>query len=157
MRAFSWKGYVLCKLVAFSLFSCKNARIFNALKYLIFNEKCYLASKIWWEQYGYGKIGQFIFYLPQLPSTYLKYYFLFCIYIIPNWLLSRPYDLIFVLCTQITPFQTMWPNFIILYTIDSFYLKYYFLFCILYPITPFKKIWPGFCIVSNYSFQDHVT
>ena len=46
---------------------------------------------------------------------------------IPNWLLSRPYHLIFVLydmifglCTQLTPFKTIWPNFIIVYTIDSF-------------------------------------
>ena len=39
---------------------------------------------------------------------------------IPNWLLSRPYDLIFGLCTQLTPFNTIWPNFIIVYPIDSF-------------------------------------
>ena len=38
----------------------------------------------------------------------------------PNWLLSRPFDLIFALCTQFTPFKTIWPDFCIVYPIDSF-------------------------------------
>ena len=40
-----------------------------------------------------------------------------------NWLLSRPFDLILSLCTQftqLTPFKTIWPNFIIVYPIASF-------------------------------------
>ena len=37
---------------------------------------------------------------------------------VPIWLLSRPYDLIFVLCTQLIPFKIIWANFIILYPID---------------------------------------
>ena len=59
----------------------------------------------------------------------------------PSWLISRPYGLIFAFCTLITPFKTIWPNFIIVYTTDSFstYLKYYFfLFYILYPINSFQ-------------------
>ena len=56
---------------------------------------------------------------------------------VPNWLLSRPFEPILLLCTQIdsfqdhitwfyvlfiqlTPFKTIWPNFIIVYPIDSF-------------------------------------
>ena len=27
--------------------------------------------------------------------------------IVPNWLLSRPFDVIFALCTQLTPFKTI--------------------------------------------------
>ena len=56
--------------------------------------------------------------------------FLHCI---PNWLLSRPYDLIFVLCTQLTPFKTIWPNFINV-------LCTYFYQC-----------------VTNWLFQHHMT
>ena len=58
-----------------------------------------------------------------------------------NWLISRPFDLIFVLCTQLTPFKTIWPNFIIVYPINSI---------------EDHMMW--FCIVSpNDSFQDHMT
>ena len=77
---------------------------------------------------------------------------------IPNWLLSRPFDLIYVLSTQLIPFKTIWLNFIIVYPIDSF-----------------KTIWPEFyhCVPNwllsrpfdlNFiivylidSFQDHLT
>ena len=44
-------------------------------------------------------------------------WFLYCV---PNWLLLRPYDLIFALCSQVIPFMTIWPNFITVYPIDSF-------------------------------------
>ena len=44
-------------------------------------------------------------------------WFLCCV---PNWFLSRPFDLILLLCTQLTPFKTIWPNFIIVYPIYSF-------------------------------------
>ena len=51
---------------------------------------------------------------------------------VPNWLLSRPYDLIFTLCTYFSSMCTQ--------------------------LTPFKTIWPDFCIVyPNDSFQDHLT
>ena len=36
-----------------------------------------------------------------------------CFHCVLNWLLSRPFDLILSLCTQLTPFNTIWPNFII--------------------------------------------
>ena len=54
--------------------------------------------------------------------------FILCIYFyqcVSNWLLSRPYDLI------LTPFKTIWPNFITVYQIDSFqdHLTWY-LYCI---------------------------
>ena len=38
---------------------------------------------------------------------------------VPNWLLSRPFDLI-MFVYPMTPFKTIWPNFIIVYPIDSF-------------------------------------
>ena len=81
----------------------------------------------------YGKIGNFIFFLPQLTPTYLKYKFYilypidpfqdhmtWILYYLPNWLISRPLDLILSMCTQLTSFKTIWPNFIIVYPIDSF-------------------------------------
>ena len=77
-----------------------------------------------------------------------------------NWLLSRPFDLILSLCTQLHPFKTIWPDFCIVYSIDSFqdHLTW---FCIVYPVDyfqdhmtwflhcvpnwpPFKTIWPNF-------------
>ena len=82
--------------------------------------------------------------------------------------------LIFVLCTQLTPFKTIWPEFCIVYPIDSFqdHLTW-FLYCVpnwvlsrpyelifvLYTqITHFKTIWPNFIIVYPIdSFQDHIT
>ena len=39
---------------------------------------------------------------------------------VPNWLLSRPSDLTFVLCTQVTLFKNLWPDFCIVYPIDFF-------------------------------------
>ena len=39
---------------------------------------------------------------------------------VPYWLLSRPFDLILLKWTQLTPFKTIWPNFILVYPIDSF-------------------------------------
>ena len=72
-------------------------------------------------------------------------WFLHCVLNSSNWLLlSRPYDLIlslcthltalnsilidFVLCTQLTPFKTIWPNFINVYPI--FTLCTYFYQCV---------------------------
>ena len=81
---------------------------------------------------------------------------------------------IFVLCTQLTPFKTIWSNFIIVYPIESFqdHLTW-FLYCVpklvlsrsfdlilslCTQLTPFKTIWPDFCIVYPFDFfQDHLT
>ena len=38
----------------------------------------------------------------------------------PIWLLSRPFDIILSVCTQLAPFKTIWPDSCILYQIDSF-------------------------------------
>ena len=103
---------------------------------------------------------------------------------VPNWLFSTPYDLIFALCTQSTPLKTIWPDFYILYQIDSFqdhitwflYCMTWFLDCVhnwlisrpfdlilsmCTQLTPFKTIWMEFYIVypiyPNDSFQDHLT
>ena len=62
----------------------------------------------------YEKIGKFIFYLPQLSLNIIV------LHIVPNWSISRPYDLTFVLFTWLTPFKTIRPNFIYVYPIDSF-------------------------------------
>ena len=78
-------GRLPLRLKVFRQAFLENGCIFSedALKYPIFNEKCHLAPKFdgssqkattW-----YGKIGRFIFFLPQLTSTDLKYYCLFCI------------------------------------------------------------------------------
>ena len=93
---------------------------------------------------------------------------------VPHWLLSRPFDLIFSLCTPLTPFKTIWPDFIILYTIDSFQdhltafyhcVPYWLLSRPFNPVlslctllTPFKTICPNFIIEYPIdSFQDHLT
>ena len=86
---------------------------------------------------------------------------LHCVY---KLLLSRPYELILSLCTQLTPFKTIWPNFVIVDTIDSFQDHMtWCLYCVPKSLiskhmTPFKIIWPDFCIVYPVdSFQDHLT
>ena len=77
---------------------------------------------------------------------------------VPNWLLSRPYYLVFKLYTQLTPFKTIWPNFIIVYPIDSFQDHFTWILSFCTQLTPFKTIWPNFIIVyPNDSFQDHMT
>ena len=84
---------------------------------------------------------EFYIVYPIYPIDSFQDHFTWFLHSIPNWLLSRPYDLIFVLCTQSTPFKTIWPNFIIVYQ-----------------LTPFKTIWHDFCIVYPIdSFQDHLT
>ena len=81
-------------------------------------------------------------------------WFLHCV---PNWLLSRPFDIILSLCTQMTHFKTIWTDFCIVYPIDSFqdHLTW-FLHCVpnwllsrpfaqilslCTQLTPFKTIW----------------
>ena len=99
--------------------------------------------------------------------------FLYCI---PNWRLSRPFDQILLLCTQLTAFKTTWPNLINVYLINSFQDNMnWFLHCIpnllnrllsrpfdqifafCSKLTPFKTILVDFCIVYPIdSFQDHL-
>ena len=90
---------------------------------------------------------------------------------VPNWLLSRPYDLIFALCTQLTPFKTIWPNFINVYPIYSFqdhmtwFLHYVPNFINVYPTDSFQDHMTWFLhgvpiFINVYpidSFQDHMT
>ena len=56
-------------------------------------------------------------------------WFLHCV---PKWLLSRPFDLILSMCTQLTPFKTIWPDFYIVYLFLSMCTQ----------LIPFKTIWP---------------
>ena len=55
-----------------------------------------------------------------VPNWLLSRPFDLILHCVPNWLLSRPFDLILSLCTQLTPFKTIWPDFCIVYPIDSF-------------------------------------
>ena len=65
-------------------------------------------------------------------------------YCVPNWILSKPYNVIFVLSNQLTPFKTIWPIFIIVSLFNQ--------------LTPCKTIWPNFVIVYPIdSFQDPLT
>ena len=86
---------------------------------------------------------------------------------VPYWLISRPYDLIFALCTQLTPFKTICPSFTIVYPIGSFqdHLTSWLLsrpfdiiLSLCTELTPFKTIWSDIIIVYTIdSFQDHLT
>ena len=94
----------------------------------------------------YEKIGKFIFYLPQLTLNIIV------LHIVPNWSISRPYYLTFVLFTQLTPFKTIRPNFFYVYPVDSFQDH-------MTELIPFKTIWPNF-FINVYpidSFQDNMT
>ena len=89
------------------------------------------------------------------------------LYCVPNWLLSRPLDLILSLCSRLTPFKTIWPNFIIVYPIDSFQDHMtWFSHCVpswllsrpfdpilslCTQLIPFKIIWPNFYHCVPYS------
>ena len=92
---------------------------------------------------------------------------------LPNWL-SRPFDLILSLCTQLTPFKTIWPNFIIVYPIDSFqdHLTWFYhcvpnwllsrpfelILSLCTILSPFKIISPSLIIVYPIdSFQNYFT
>ena len=80
------------------------------------------------------------------------------LYCVPYWLLSRPFDLIFSLCTQMTPFKTIWPHF--LYCVPNWLLSrpYDLILSLCTQLTHFKTIWPNFIIVYPIdSFQDHMT
>ena len=46
------------------------------------------------------------------PIDYFEYHITSFLYCVPNWLLSRPFGPILSLHTQLTPFKTIWPNFI---------------------------------------------
>ena len=68
-------------------------------------------------------------------------WFLHCVPNLSSWLLWRSFDLIFGFCTKLTPFKTIWPDFCIVYLIDSFQDH----------ITWFLHLYP------NYSFEEHLT
>ena len=76
---------------------------------------------------------------------------------VPNWLLSRPYDLIFALCTQLTPFKTIWPIFIIAVPYWLLSRPFNLILSLCTQLTPFNTIWPDFGIVYTIDcFQDHL-
>ena len=80
------------------------------------------------------------------------------LHFVANWLLSRPYDLIFVLFTQSTPFMTIWSDF--LHCVHKLPLSrpYDLILSFCTQLTPFKTIWPNFVIMYTIdSFQDHLT
>ena len=55
-----------------------------------------------------------------VPNSLLSRPFALILPLCTQLLLSRPYDLIFPLSTLLTPFKTIWTDFTIVYTIDSF-------------------------------------
>ena len=60
---------------------------------------------------------------------------------VPSWLLSRPFCLILLLGTQLTPLNKIWPD-----------------LALSTQLTPFKTIWTTFITVYPIdSFQDHMT
>ena len=72
---------------------------------------------------------------------------------VQNWLLSRPFDLIFVFCTQLTPFKTIWSNCIIVYPNWLFSRPFDLIFALCTQLTPFKTIWTDFCFVHPTAFK----
>ena len=55
-------------------------------------------------------------------------WFLHCV---PNWHISRPFDLILLFHTKLTPSKTIWPDFCIVNPIDSFWNHMtWFLYCV---------------------------
>ena len=75
------------------------------------------------------------------PTDFFQDHMTWVLHCVPNWLLSRPFDLISALCTQLAPFKTIWPNFIVLYPVDSFQ-DHYLIFVLCTQLIPFKTIWP---------------
>ena len=76
---------------------------------------------------------------------------------VPYWLLSRPFDLILSLCTQLTPFKTMWPDFCVVYPNGLLPRLFDLILSLCTQLTPFKTIWPDVIIVYPIdSFQDHL-
>ena len=55
-----------------------------------------------------------------VPIDSFQDHMIWFLYCVPNWLLSKPFDLILSLCTQLTPFKTIWPHFCIVYPSYSF-------------------------------------
>ena len=74
---------------------------------------------------------------------------------IPNWLLSWPFDLIFVLSTQLTPFKTQFYH-----CVSNLFLwrPFDLILSLCNLLTHFKTTWPDFYIIyPTDSFQDHLT
>ena len=86
-----------------------------------------------------------------------------------DYLPKKVTPIFFILCTQLTPFKTIWLNFIIVYPID--YFQYHMtrcLYCVpswllsrqydlisvlCTQMTPFKTIWPNFIILFLTPFK----
>ena len=96
-------------------------------------------------------------YLIDSCQDHITWHF-FIVY--PNCLLSRqfnPISIILSMHNQLTPFKTIWPDFCILYPIDSFQYHYDLILSRCIHLTPFKSIWPNFIIVyPTDSFQGHI-
>ena len=58
-----------------------------------------------------------LFVLHIVPNC--QYHMTWFLHCVPNWLLPRPFDLIWSICTQLTHFKTMWPGFYIVYILLS--------------------------------------
>ena len=68
---------------------------------------------------------------PIYPIDSFQDHFTWFLHSVPNWLLSRPHDLIISLCTLIIPFKTIWSNFVIVHPIDcSQYHFVWFFYCV---------------------------
>ena len=95
------------------------------------------------------------------PIDSFQHYMIWFLDCVHNWLLSRPFDLTLSMCTQLTPFKTIWMEFYIvypIYPIDSFQDHLTWFLHSIAKLTPFKTIWPDFCIVYPIdSFPDHLT
>ena len=64
----------------------------------------------------------------------------------------------FALWTQLTPSKIIWPNFVIVYQIDSSQQNIAWFFVLCTQLIPFKTIWSNFINVYPIdSFQDHLT
>ena len=127
-----------------------------------FNEKCHLASKVWWEQWeGYYLVWEnrqvYIF----LTSTYLKYYYSFyilypidsfqghmtwCLHCVAKLLLSRPFDQIYH-CVHSWLLSKPYELIFVLCTKLILSRPFNLILSFCTQLTPFKTIWPDFCIV----------
>ena len=165
MHAFSWNCKKMC---AFSLGKC----MYFQWKYAHFHENARKCMHFHQNARKCTEITDFQWEVPFSFKTLLG---------IVRRLLVGMGNLIFTLCTQLTPFKTIWPNFINeypsdffqdhmtwflhcvpafinVYPIDSFqHHMTWFLHCV-HKLTPFKTIWPNFINVYPIDpFPDHMT
>ena len=118
----SWKPWILIKNCRFW---SETAVFSQKLQILSFWTQLTAFKTIWTDFCIVYPIHCFQDHLTQFYSCVPNWllsrpYDLIFLYCLPSWLLSRPFDLFLSLCTLLTPFKTIWPNFIIVYLIDSF-------------------------------------